>query len=170
MTTLSHLHDPLHHHLIDDIVVDERRTWCLVQYSSSTNIFNSFIKLFHFLMPFSINLISILFIIIPIARSRSAMQPMLSFNEHLRLQLQQHKHRLIASCVLVLLVLPRLIISFISGCMKSTRNSWLFLFGYLVSFLPSIMTVIVYVLPSKTYKDEFNIVADQTTRRFRNML
>jgi hypothetical protein len=51
--------------------------------------------------------------------------------------------------------------------MKSPNNSWLFLFGYLISFLPSIMTFIVYILPSKTYKDQFDIVVKKTIGRFR---
>ncbi|CAF3617181.1 unnamed protein product [Rotaria sp. Silwood1] len=43
--------------------------------------------------------------------------------DHFKLQLKQHKHRLLASFILVLLALPRLIISFINGCMKSPRQN-----------------------------------------------
>ena len=168
-TIISHLHDPLNRYLIDDIDVDEQRTWCLVKYSSSINIFNSFITFFHFLIPFSINLISTIIIIFSIAHSRSTLQPRLSYKEHLHLQIGQHKHSLIASCVFILLALPRLIISFINGCMKSPNHSWLFLIGYLISFLPSMMTFIVYILPSKTYKDGFNTVIQRTVRRFRSI-
>ncbi|CAF5028727.1 unnamed protein product, partial [Rotaria sp. Silwood1] len=55
--------------------------------------------------------------------SFNSIQPRLSFKELLPVQFKQNKHHLIASCALVLLALPRLIISFISGCMKSPRNS-----------------------------------------------
>ncbi|CAF2505877.1 unnamed protein product [Rotaria sp. Silwood2] len=163
---ITHIHIPLHRHLIDDIDNDEQRIWCLVQYSSSINIFNTFITLVHFLIPFIINLTSIIFIIILIARSRLVLQPKISFKKHLILQLKQNKHHLIASCVLVFLAVPRLIISFITGCMKSPSNSWLFLFGYLISFLPSMMTFIAYVLPSKLYTDAFKIVIKQIIQRF----
>ncbi|CAF3198875.1 unnamed protein product [Rotaria sp. Silwood2] len=105
-----------------------------------------------------------------IARSRFTIQPKLSFAEHFKLQLKQHKHRLIASFILVLLALPRLIISFINGCMKLPRNSWLYLFAYLISFFPSIITFIIYVLPSKLYKNEFNTSIQQAIRRFRHTL
>ncbi|CAF4479655.1 unnamed protein product, partial [Didymodactylos carnosus] len=77
-------------------------------------------------------------------RSRVTVQARLSFKEHLKVQFKQHKHHLIASCTLALLALPRLIISFIGECMKSPRNSWLFLLGYLISFLPSMVTFIVF--------------------------
>jgi hypothetical protein len=160
-TILIHLHDPFHRHFIDNIDVDEQRTWCFVQYSSSLNIFSSFMAISHVLIPFLINLFSTIFIIISSARSRSTAQR--------RLTLKQHRHLLIASCALMLLVLPRLIISFISGCVKSPRHSWLFLVGYFISFLPSMMTFIVYVLSSKLYKDQFGLVIDRTTRRLRNI-
>ena len=64
LTIITHIHDPLHRHLIDDFDIDEKRIWCFVRYSSSLNIYNSFITLFHFLVPFSINFISALWIII----------------------------------------------------------------------------------------------------------
>ncbi|CAF0863302.1 unnamed protein product [Didymodactylos carnosus] len=100
-----------------------------------------------------------------VARSRVTVRTRLSFKEHLQLQFKQHKHHLIASCTLALLALPRLIKSFIGECMKSPRNSWLFLLGYLISFLPSMVTFIVFVLPSKIYKDEFNSVINRLIRR-----
>ncbi|UJR11986.1 hypothetical protein I4U23_016164 [Adineta vaga] len=170
ISILTHLHDAFYRQLIEDIDIDEKRIWCIVQYVYSIKIYNSFITLFHFLVPFTINLFSGIIIIFTLARNRSTIQPKLSYFEHLKLQFIQHKHHLIASFSLVLLGLPRLIISFISGCMKSPQNSWVFLCAYFISFLPSSMTFIVYVLPSKTYKDEFNIIVQQTLRRFRNLI
>ncbi|CAF1376715.1 unnamed protein product [Adineta steineri] len=160
VTILTHLHDPIHRQLIDDIDIDEKRVWCLVQYpSSSIKTWNSFITFVHFLMPFIINLLSIIFIIISIARSRSNLQRRTPFIDHLRLQLKQHKSHLIA--------LIRLILSFSSGCMKSPNKSWLFLIAYLISFLPSMMTFFVYILPSKVYKKEFNASVQQKIGRIR---
>ncbi|CAF3881803.1 unnamed protein product, partial [Adineta steineri] len=166
---LTHLHDPFHRQLIDDIDIDEKRIWCIVQYSSSISTFNSFIIFVHFLMPFLINLFSIIFIIISIANFHSTQERRLPLIEHIRLQLKQHKSRLMASVVFVLLALARLIISFTSECMKSPNNSWLFLFAYLISFVPSMMTFIIYVLPSKTYKDEFDANVKRKLRRLRSL-
>jgi len=42
VTMLTHLHDPLHRQLIDDIDIDEKRIWCFVRYSFSIEIYNSF--------------------------------------------------------------------------------------------------------------------------------
>ncbi|CAF4488330.1 unnamed protein product [Rotaria sp. Silwood2] len=104
------------------------------------------------------------------ARSRSQAQTRTPFKEHLRQQFHQHKNHLFTSCALVLLALPRLIMSFISGCMKSPRNPWLYLFGYFISFIPSMMTFIVFILPSKKYKDELTTMIQRTIQRFRNIL
>ncbi|CAF3941771.1 unnamed protein product, partial [Adineta steineri] len=104
-----------------------------------------------------------------IARSRSNLQTRLPFIDHLRSQLKQQKSHLIASCVFILIALIRLILSFTSGCMKSPNNSWLFLIAYFISFLPSMMTFIVYILPSKVYKKEFNTVVNRTIQRFRTV-
>ncbi|CAF3969916.1 unnamed protein product, partial [Adineta steineri] len=51
--------------------------------------------------------------------------------------------------------LPRLIILFTSRCMKSAQNPWLFLVGYYISFVPPLLIIPVFILPSTTYKKEF---------------
>ncbi|CAF2930436.1 unnamed protein product [Rotaria sp. Silwood2] len=170
ITILTHIQDPIHRRLIDDIDVDEKRTWCLAQYSSALNTFNMFITLFHFLVPFSVNIISTILTIKQIARSRWQTQTAIPFSIHLRQHFNQHKRHLFASCALILLALPRLIISFISGCMKSPRNPWLYLFGYFISFTPSMITFIVFILPSKQYKDDFMTAIRHIIQRFHTCL
>jgi hypothetical protein len=71
--------------------------------------------------------------------------------------------------VLILLNLPRLIILFLSGCMRSAHQPRLYLIGYFISFISSMLTFIIFILPSKTYKDEFDIIVEQTMRRFRTI-
>jgi hypothetical protein len=164
---LTHIHDPIHRELIDDLDIDEQRIWCLVQYSSSVNIYNSFITLFHFLIPFSINLISGLWLIISLSRNRAGVQRDQSFQQHFKRQIEQHRHILIAPCLLILLSLPRLIISFISGCMRSARQPWLHLMGYFLSFIPSMLIFIVFVLPSENYKTEFKTIVQEIMGQYR---
>jgi hypothetical protein len=149
----STLPDPFHRELVDDL--EDSETWCIISYSHSFALFNSIVLVFHFLIPFITNIISAFLIIIMTARQRSTAQKQLKRSEHLREQFQLHKHLLISPCILCVLGLPRLIMSFLSGCMSSTRDSWFFLFGYFISFTPPILTFFIYVLPSKTYKKEF---------------
>jgi hypothetical protein len=152
---LTTFHDPIHRHVIFDD--DEERSWCLVRYSPILQYYNSIINIIHFFTPFSINIISALLIMFRSARIRFNVRAKLSYGYHLREQFYQHKYLLISPIILIILALPRLIISFISGCMKSARDPWLFLVGYFVAFIPSTLIFFIFVSPSATYKREFKL-------------
>jgi hypothetical protein len=151
-TICTYIHDPIHRRLIDD--EEEHRTWCVTKYSLFLQTFDLIINILHFSIPFSINCISALVIIITATRSRSQAQKKQSYKQILRQQFQEHKHLLLSSLILVLLALPRLIISVSSGCMKSPRNAWIYLIGYLISFSPPMLICVVFVLPSEMYKKQ----------------
>jgi hypothetical protein len=150
---ISIIHEPLYRDLFDD--TDEQRFWCVFQYSFSVQIYNTIILLFHFLGPFCANLFSALFIIFAGARRRAVTHKRQTYNQHLRQQFKEHKNLIISPIVLVILTIPRLIISFSSGCVKVSYNAWLYLLGYLVSFIPSMSIFFVFVLPSEFYKEQF---------------
>jgi hypothetical protein len=77
----------------------------------------------------------------------------------------------LSSLILFLIGMPRLIISLASKCMQSARNPWLYLSGYFISFIPPLLVMIIFVLPSEFYRKEFKeaTVRIQKTfqRRFR---
>ena len=152
VTVLTHIQDPIFRRLIDD--VNEGRTWCIPQYPSSIQTFDSVILICHFLLPFIFNIFSAMLIIRNITRHRSAAKS-LSYRSQLRKQFVDHKHLFIAPVIFILLALPQLIISFISNCMKSPRNPWLYLFSNFLSYIPSMLTFLVFVLPSDNYINEF---------------
>jgi hypothetical protein len=164
----TNIHDPIHRQLIDDL--EELRIWCVVTYTSRFDMYNSAMNVFHFIIPFCINLISALIIIATAARLRAISRTWQTYKQHLQQQVQEHKHLLISPCILVLLGVPRLVIAFSSNCMKSARNPWLFLVGYLISFIPVILTFVVFVLPSKVYKKEFNKSISQLSVTIRRQL
>jgi hypothetical protein len=167
LTIITQIHDPIHRQLINDSDGDEQRIWCFVHYSPSVERYNSFITFLHFLVPFSINVITALRIITKVTHRRSHIQPEQPYQEHLQRQVYRHQHLLFAPCMLILLILPRLIISFIKGCMRSANEPWLYLIGYFLSFIPSMLTFAVFVLPSKSYKSEFQLMYERTIRRLR---
>ena len=157
-TCLTVIPDPIYRRLIhDNDDDDEQRIWCIVTYAKHLKNYMSFMNIFHFIVPFIINFISALLIIIMVARTRSIVHKKQTYKEHLRQQFIEHKHLLITPCVLILLTLPRLIISFASSCMKSTREPWLYLIGYFISFIPYIFIFILFVVPSDTYMKQFKI-------------
>ncbi|CAF2994841.1 unnamed protein product [Rotaria sp. Silwood2] len=115
------IHDPIHRRLIDVDNDDdnEKRIWCIVTYSSSLQIFSTMMNIFDFLTPFFINFISALSIIILTIRQRKTVEQHQRYEKLLHEQLKRHSHLLIAPITLVILAVPRLIISFIPDCMKS---------------------------------------------------
>jgi hypothetical protein len=147
------IHEPLYRNLFDD--TEEQRVWCVTYYSRSVQKYNTAILFFHFLAPFSCNLLSALFIIFTIVRHRSVVQTGQSYRQHFCKQLSEHKQILISPLIFVVLSVPRLIISLLSGCVKSSRNPWLYLSGYFISFIPSVVIFLAFVLPSEFYKKQF---------------
>lgn len=127
----------------------------MFHYSSSVHIYNTIILIFHFVGPFCANLFSAFYIIFSGARRRAVTQKRLTYREHLRQQFKGHKNLIISPIILVVLTLPRLLISFLSGCVKRSHNSWLYLFGYIIPFIPSVSIFFIFVLPSDFYKTEF---------------
>jgi hypothetical protein len=153
---VTSIHDPFYRHLIDEEHENEKRIWCIVSYPSSLQVYNSIMNSLHFFAPFLINLISAIILVTKKSRQESNVQTHRTQKELLREQFREHKHLFTAPILLVILGLPRLIISFVSKCMKSVNDSWLFLVGYFISFIPSILTFVIFVLPSKFYKKEFH--------------
>ena len=146
----SDIHESLYRDLFDDR--EEQRVWCVTVYSRVNHGISTAILLFHFLAPFCANLFSTLFIILSIARLKATARTRQSYRHHLQEQVHRHKQLIISPMILVILSSPRLIISLSSGCVKASRGSWLYLGGYLVSFIPSATIFIVFVLPSAAYK------------------
>ncbi|CAF1071802.1 unnamed protein product [Adineta steineri] len=154
LISISYIHDPISRRIAHDID-DEQRTWCILEYSSSLKTYDKFINLFHVLTPFIINIFSAICITIQVFRIRVKTKKNSAYKKILYAQIQQHKHLLISPCTLILLSIPRLIISFLSGCMDSIRTPWLYLTGYYISFIPPLLIIILFILPSRTYKEEF---------------
>jgi hypothetical protein len=156
---LSLVHDPIHRQLVHD--EEEQRTWCVVRYSSAMEIFDSTMHFLHFFVPFSVNLISALVIILRVARTHSTARKQNTYRQHLRKGFYQQKHLVISPIILVILSFPRLMISILPGCMKLARDPWLPLIGYFISFMPPLLTFVIFVWPSETYKKEFDAIVER---------
>ncbi|CAF0822461.1 unnamed protein product [Adineta steineri] len=166
VTILTNIHDPIYRQLFEEDNDYEKRILCIVNYSYSIRIFNIIMNLSHSLLTFIINLLSAIIIVTIKTRQCKALHTQQKLTNILHEQIRQHKSLLIAPCVLVVLNIPRLIISFSSGCMKSKSNSWVFLFGYFISLIPSTLTFILFVSPSTIYKQEFS----KALSKYRSMI
>ncbi|CAF4734336.1 unnamed protein product, partial [Rotaria sp. Silwood1] len=149
---VSNIHESIHRRLLDDI--EEERTWCQVRYSPMMQIFNSIILIIHFIISFSINLFSSMFVIKSSAEQQIKINNKHTFHQ-LYIQFQLHEHLLISPLVLMLLAITRLISSFTTGSIKSSRNPWLFILGYYISYVSPMITFIIYIISSDLFKNEF---------------
>ena len=113
------------------------------------------------LVLFFINIISSIILILKKTHQELKIHRNRTYKEVFRDQIDQHRHLLIASLVLILLAVPRLILTYISKCMESDDDIWLYLAGYFISFVPSMMSFLVFVMPSRFYKKEFGTMIDQ---------
>ncbi|CAF1130271.1 unnamed protein product [Adineta steineri] len=153
----TNIHDPIHRRLITEENNDDdndKRIWCTTNYSSRVRVYNSIITTFYFFAPFIINIISAIILIVKKSRQQSNVHVNRNYREILKENFREHKNLLTAPVVLVILAIPRLIIFYISKCLTSMDNPWLYLVGYFISFIPPILTFIVFVLPSKFYKTQ----------------
>lgn len=155
------IHDPIHRHLLNENNTDEQRIWCIIRYSTTLRTYNTITLLFHSFVPLCTNIISALIIIILTARQRNTIQHHQTFEKLLREQFQQHIHLILTPFLLVTLALPRIIIAFLGGCMESSSGPWLFLIGYYFTYVPSMLTFLIFVLPSETYKQVFRKTIEQ---------
>jgi hypothetical protein len=146
----------------------ERYVSCVTRYSRSVQDYNTVILFFHLVAPFVANLFSALFIIFGAARQRSVARTGQSFKQHVREQFSEHKQLIISPMVLLVLSVPRLIISLLNGCIKTLGFLWLYLGAYFISFTPSMLIFMIFVFPSdlymKIFKELFSIRRRRTRR------
>lgn len=156
--TCTCIHDPISRDLIDEQNNDDdmQRTWCIIKYGSILQVYNSLLDGIHFFGPFFSNLVSSIILITRRSHQQANIQKKRSYKQILIEQIRENKHLLTAPIVLVILAIPRLIIAFASNCLKSSGDVWLFLIGYFISFIPLVLTFIVFVLSSKFYKEQFH--------------
>ena len=142
---------------VDEIDRGTRQQYvsCVSLYSSAVQIYDTTVLFFHLVAPFLANLFSALFVIVGAARQRSVARTDQSFREHIREQFREHKQLIISPVILLVLSTPRLIISLLPGCVKTSEKLWLYLSAYFISFIPSMLIFLIFVAPSEVYMKAF---------------
>ena len=164
----SYIHDASYRHLIEETngIDDTSRIWCIVSYSSGLKIYNYFIHAFHVFGSYLINLISVIIIIIMKVKQQLVILTNRSYKELLLEEIRELKHLITGPIVLMLLTFPRLIMIFLSNCMQSSDDAWIFLMGYFISFIPCMFNFIIFVMSTKFYKEQFR----QTIKTYRKKM
>ena len=95
---------------------------------------------------------SALMIIIQLAQRRSKLDVRRSYREVFLGELNKHKSLVISPVILLLLILPHLFISILPGFMECARNSWFYASNCYISFIPRMLTFVIFVQPPKNYR------------------
>ncbi|CAF1027553.1 unnamed protein product [Adineta steineri] len=143
----------------------KRYVSCITHYSPTVQDYNIAVLFFHLVGPFIVNLFSALFIIFGGAHQRSMARTNQSYKEHVQEQLREHKQLIISPIVLLILSIPRLIISLLPGCAKTSESLWLYLGAYFISFTPSMLIFLIFVFPSELYMKAFKQSFNRIRRR-----
>ncbi|CAF1300953.1 unnamed protein product, partial [Didymodactylos carnosus] len=100
------LHEPFHRHILVDPRIN-RRVWCVVRYENNNRLkqYNLAINLINYIVPFTINLLAAISILISSTKKKSQAK-----HEHFRIifrkQFHQYKHLISSPILLLILALP----------------------------------------------------------------
>ena len=156
-----HVHEIFHYMIIvDPSYTTANITACVTNYNQTLiSVYNRINVLLHYFAPFLIQTISITLLILQRARSRARLRgnKKETFVSLLKKELKRQKELYITPMIIILSSLPQIILSFSYACteLKESWQRYTLLTTYFVSYTPQILGFILYVLPSATFKQEF---------------
>lgn len=143
---------------------------CVTNYNhQAVATYNRVSTLFHYFVPFFIQVISITVLLIMAARSRTKVSgEKTTFGQVLKKLFNAQKELYITPVIIILSALPQAIFSFSLACTQlSDWKRHILLATYLLSYSPQILGFILFVLPSSEYKKEFGetLLAERLYKR-----
>ncbi len=147
-------------------------TWCVTSYPSGVATYNQVNIILNYALPFLINLVSTIILIIIITRRRatatrkqrdqsiSEVNAPSTFRTYMDL-LSKNKDLILAPSVTMLpqlFSLPQFILSLSLAC-QEFKIGWqrvLLIISYFITYLPQVLSYKLYISPSSFYMEEFN--------------
>ena len=122
-------------------------------------IYNQVNIILHHSVPFFINAMCTIILLVQIASHRSRAAKNKTCIEVFREQCVKQKELFIPALTTIISALPQFIISFSFAC-REMNNAWqryALTIAYFVSYMPQILSFFIYVQPSSFYKSEFQL-------------
>ncbi|CAF3974713.1 unnamed protein product [Rotaria sp. Silwood1] len=132
---------------------------CVINFGNQSIVagYNRFSTLLHYIVPFFLQTVSIVLLIVLIARQRAKTKGhQIKFSQILKNEFMVQKELFLIPSIIVLSALPQVILSFSLICKQLI--SWqrhALLAACLLSYIPQIFSLLLHVIPSTTYKKEF---------------
>jgi hypothetical protein len=125
-------------------------TWCIME---SASPIEQYLSLVHQLLPFLINFVAGMSIILAIRQSKARCHSV-SARTSLSQQIRERADLLVGPFMCFVTQLPQFLLLFLNACTYESRAWFLYtaLVVYYISFLPQVAVLFSYVLPSPLYK------------------
>jgi hypothetical protein len=124
-------------------------------------MYNQTNTVIHYSVPFLINFVCALILIVLIARSRANTNKKKTRLQVLREQLVKQKELFTPPLAIIVSALPQFIVSFSFACteLNVAWQRYILTIAYFMSYLPQILTYLLYIQPSTFYKSEFHLTS-----------
>jgi hypothetical protein len=134
-------------------------TWCVAKFTTTIAIYNQINIVVHYSIPFIINFVCTIILIVLIARRRAHNNKKKTRVQIFREQFTKQKDLFIPSFIIIASALPQFIISFNFACteLNIAWQRYVLTTAYFLSYFPQILTFLLYVQPSTFYKSEFQL-------------
>jgi hypothetical protein len=168
------IHEVIYYESIEDPKSSDMNnsTWCVTSYPSIIGKYNQVNIILNYIIPFLINLLSSIVLMILITRKRATAMiknvnhshagrnMRTTFCAYINL-LNENKELILAPLVTMLpqlFSLPQFIISFSLACQEFQVDwqRYLLIISYFITYLPQVISYKLYISPSTFYKNEFH--------------
>jgi hypothetical protein len=159
------VHELIYYQSIEDPKSSDMNnsTWCVTSYPSVIATYNQVNIILNYILPFLINLLSTIILIILVTRKRvtaTETNTKSTFRVYVDL-LTENKELILAPSVTMLpqlFSLPQFILSFTLACQEFKVNwqRYLLIISYFITYLPQVFSYKLYISPSTLYKNEFH--------------
>ncbi|CAF1375767.1 unnamed protein product [Didymodactylos carnosus] len=163
-------HEILYHYLVDDPSQAPGHYWCVAEYKEKwIEVYEQTTNIINMIAPFLINLVTTIILLITVVRrkvtsltndkNKDAFQLL---KEHLSL----YKAFIISPFLIIVLELPRLVLLFSLACIQFEWQKHLYLSSYLISQLPFVLTLLIFVVTKRSYRQELMKLSMKIQTRF----
>jgi hypothetical protein len=168
------IHEVIYYQSIEDPKSSDMNnsTWCVTSYPSMISRYNQVNVILNYIIPFLINLLSSIVLMILITRKRATatiqkvnrshadINTRTTFRAYIDL-LMENKELILAPLVTMLpqlFSLPQFILSFSLACQEFEVDwqRYLLIISYFITYIPQVLSYKLYISPSTFYKNEFH--------------
>ncbi|CAF1342030.1 unnamed protein product [Adineta ricciae] len=147
------LYKPIHRQLR----VESNRIECSYYFQTQSQInFERLINILHLILPILVNFFAPLILIVILIEHKRSLKPTTTFLSRFVDVIRTYKHNLISPLLLVTLTLPHLLITLHFHCISQSKQIIIYLFTYILSLIPFVSTLFIFVFLSPKYREEFS--------------